>query len=268
LAAADPAELPLLTRRLGAAVASLPLFSERAVIDFLRDIRELGWVRPDWASAQETLLFRTVTLGAVLQRFEPVLKTFDDATSVARGYRSVGSFLGSRSLQRALEDEKMGADFVSEIRTRLRQLIRDRTVTQTLVPTLRGNSSPRLAWEAGPFDSRFEHRWALPDRNAGIDEPRQFEIFSPRTEFYFRAWLTPATIDLYGVREGHASVHSSALSVELIDPMAWWMVLVPTAASEIVRAAHVEHSRGHDYGPMLDLVATLSSPVNFHVGLA
>lgn len=266
LATTDPSEVPLLTRRLGAAVASLPLFSERAVIDFLRGIRELDWVRSDLVLVQESLLFRTVTLGAVLERFEPVLKAFDEATSAARGYNSAHAFLMSRSLQRALEDEKMGEEFVSEIRTRLRRLIRDRTVTQTLLPALRGNFGHKLTWEAEPFEPRLENRWALPDRAAGVGEPRQFEIFTPRMDFYFRAWLTPATIDLYGVREGHASVLPSALSVEMIDPMAWWTVLVPTAASRIVRDAHVAHSNGRDYGPTLELVATLSSPAKFRVG--
>jgi len=267
LAAADPSELPLLTRRLGTAVASLPLFSERAVIDFLRGIRELDWVRPDLVLVQESLLFRTVTLGAVLERFEPVLKAFDEATSVARGYHNAGSFRASLSLQRALEDEELVEGFVSEIRTRLRLLIRDRTVAQTLLPTLRGNFSSALAWETAPFDSRFESRWALPDRYARVEEPKQFEIFTPRT-FHFRAWLTTTTIDLYGVRQGYFPVPSSELSIELIDPMAWWMVLVPNAASAIVRHAHIAQSNGRGYGHILDLVATLSSPEGFRVGLA
>ncbi|MBB5155908.1 hypothetical protein [Saccharopolyspora phatthalungensis] len=269
LAAVGPNDLPRLTRWLGAALTSLPTNNEADCIAFIRRLQELNWTREsiDWLPVQEDALFVVRVLWSMLQRLDPIL---DAAAGSTSGYKRTTDFFDGASMSRLIEDEQLHLAFASEVRTSLRSAIQNRAVAAVLLGLIRGHRNSKLSWEEQPGVATFETRWTLPKGQRDPSEVIQFEIFTPTPSFAFRvfafrAWVTPRTIDLFGATEGHA--YPTRLDIELIDPHAWWLVLVPTALRQIVWDAMILHRQGKPYGPALSSMDELTAPRNFHVGL-
>lgn len=58
------------------------------------------------------------------------------------------------------------------------------------------------------------------------------------------------------------------LSTELIDPLFWWLALVPCAISYVVSDTINAGSHSNNYSERLDVISTLSRPQQYMVGLA
>lgn len=265
LRAADPEDLPVLVRALGAAVAAIPATNDRELISLARELGRFEWTRNDWIGVQERMLLRLQYTAMVLPRLDPVLNSFE-AMVGAGGYPKGISFLDGRCMERALEDGDLIGGYVAEIRIALRRRIRDRVIARSLLPWLVGHGKGEGMWGV-PEPFQMESIWALPHRNFSASRTRQFEIFSRDRQFHFRAQAARSTIDLYGAFESPAYAAPMPLETELVDPPAWWLVLVPVAASAVVHYSCIAHERGGDAMRVLDRTETLVSAKNFLVGL-
>lgn len=252
-----------LVRHFGAAVVTLPPSNDEAIFDFLRRVGDLDWVRPDWDSVKDGMVTRMRFLRSAVDRLFPVLDAFTDTVSDANGYRRSSSFLGSRSLCQAFIDEGLRDEFAIEIRQKLRSLIVHRSIAQTLLHRMQGFSkSP--SWGDKPLESL----WDAPAANTSGEQRWRLKVSSTTSNFYFRTTTTYDTLDLYGLRVGWQLPSAEPLTVALLDPPYWWLVLVPCGVDAAVQDALRLSEESADGERALDSIRELVNPRTFMVSKA
>ncbi|MCM4082186.1 hypothetical protein [Paractinoplanes hotanensis] len=235
-------------------------------------IRELysNSSRPMSSHAMERALIAVSNsrrLGSVLEDCIPPY--LEEEFSVARGYNTVADFSGTATLSQIVAELDGRHDFRVELLGKIAKAVRNRAMVLTLAwagierqlsGLLEGLSAP----EGLPLPYRIPLEWVA----RRDDEPVElYDIYRPN--FSFRAAMPDRVIGLVDYMRGPDGKLGSPytppqkLSVELVDPPAWPLVLLPMATASFL-APQEEVGKEN----IAAFVQSILGYGEFHVGLA